>query len=170
MMSLYEMLPALKPWEARLWTYVLVDDGCWTWTGHHHHREGYALFSVATTDDVEKRTEIPVHRYIYEILNSKVPDGLELDHLCRNAGCVNPDHLEPVTHKENLGRAGGLCKRGHPLEGNRKRYPSGRSECLTCWTDRIANSRWQRAVRGRKKGRPRTSASTDASERRSDAT
>ncbi|WP_369010576.1 HNH endonuclease signature motif containing protein, partial [Bacillus cereus] len=45
------------------------------------------------------------HRYVYENLSGPIPEGMELDHLCRNPPCVNPDHLDPVTHEENMRRA-----------------------------------------------------------------
>lgn len=61
------------------------------------------------------------HRAVYEILVGKIPDGLQIDHLCRNRGCVNPLHLEPVTREENLSRSPltnrgkMVCKNGHAL-------------------------------------------------------
>jgi hypothetical protein len=85
------------------------------------------------------------HRYAYEQLIGPIPEGLSLDHLCRNPRCVNPAHLEPVTHRENVVRGIGVpavnarkthCKRGHPFsEANtRVRLKKGRPgrECRTC--------------------------------------
>lgn len=71
--------------------------GCWLWTGCCWP-SGYGRITRNGRRHV-------AHRYIYEMLVAKVPDGLELDHLCRNRGCVNPEHLEPVTHQENMRRA-----------------------------------------------------------------
>ncbi len=50
------------------------------------------------------------HRVVYELLIGLIPENMELDHLCRNTWCVNPDHLEPVTHSENIRRAYPKCK------------------------------------------------------------
>ena len=78
------------------------------------------------------------HRVAYELLVSRIPKGLELDHLCRNPTCVNPSHLEPVTHKENALRGIGVgavnarkksCPREHLYDGILK---NGRRVCEAC--------------------------------------
>lgn len=119
----------------RLRRHVSIDaNGCWNWTGTKSPK-GYALTQV---DGVSKRA----HRVIYELTNGPVPTGLQLDHLCRNRGCVNPDHLEPVTGKVNVLRGVGVtaqnakkthCHRGHPLSGDNI-YPrsNGGRECWEC--------------------------------------
>jgi hypothetical protein len=71
----------------------LAIDGCWTWTGAKASH-GYGNTARTTA-----------HREVWELLIGPIPDGLTLDHLCRNPLCVNPDHLEPVTCAENLRRA-----------------------------------------------------------------
>lgn len=80
------------------------------------------------------------HRFCYEMFYGKIPEGLDLDHLCRNPGCVNPSHLEPVTHKENCRR--GLrnqytgvthCPQGHPYSGDNLRISKqGYRRCNAC--------------------------------------
>lgn len=72
------------------------DTGCWIWDGRPQPL-GYG------TTKLNGRT-IPAHQYVYEKIKGPVPEGLILDHLCRNPRCVNPDHLEPVTHAENIRR------------------------------------------------------------------
>lgn len=67
---------------------------CWLWTGAKQS-DGYGVVGH------ENKIYL-AHRKIYEILVGKIPEGLELDHKCRNRSCVNPAHLEPVTHKENV--------------------------------------------------------------------
>ena len=89
--------------------------------------------------------KVMAHRFIYEIARGKVPPGLVLDHLCRNRSCVNPDHLEPVTHRENILRGVGQCainavkthcKNGHELTPeNTYRQARGRG-CRKCKSDR----------------------------------
>lgn len=79
---------------ARLMRHVEVsDDGCWNWTAALN-AFGYGRFRG-----------LLAHRVSYESLVGPIPDGLELDHLCRNRKCVRPEHLEPVTHDENYRRA-----------------------------------------------------------------
>lgn len=77
----------------------LVDpaSGCWNWQGGKDEK-GYAL----DTDNGRTRR---VHITHYEAKHGPVPDGFELDHICRNRGCVNPDHVEPVTHTVNMRRS-----------------------------------------------------------------
>ena len=87
-------------------------DGCWLWTlsvdgaGYGHHRR-------------LDRSTVGAHRLSYEIHVGSIPDGLELDHLCSAPSCVNPAHLEPVTHRENMRRVEwgerrpARCRRGH---------------------------------------------------------
>jgi hypothetical protein len=86
--------------------------------------------------------EIPVHRWMYEYFNGPIPDGLEIDHLCKTKRCVNPDHLEPVTHAVNMARYAATithCPLGHAYtEENTLRKRKGRA-CRTC-----ANTRWGR--------------------------
>jgi hypothetical protein len=76
--------------------YVVEANGCWRWTATLD-RVGYGNIQV-------RRRTMRAHRASYEAHVGPIPKGLELDHLCRNKACVNPSHLEPVTHSENLRR------------------------------------------------------------------
>lgn len=98
--------------------------GCWLWTGAIT-ADGYGRF-------YDKRTH-SAHRYSYQKLVGEIPQGLHVDHKCRQRSCVNPDHLEPVTQAENTRRGIGAqrtrefcakithCKRGHELSGKNLR-------------------------------------------------
>lgn len=93
--------------DANLWALVdRTSDGCWEWLGYRTYA-GYGTYEGTTA-----------HRWTYEsAVGRPIPQGLELDHLCLNRGCVRPDHLEPVTHDENLRRATEArtgCVNGHP--------------------------------------------------------
>lgn len=87
---------------------AVSDDGCWLWTGTTSGSNvRYGYFSPA------KGSKGPAHRWLYEATVGLIPDGLELDHLCRMPLCVNPDHLEPVTHAENRRRSRlAVCRSG----------------------------------------------------------
>lgn len=71
-------------------------DGCWRWGGYRD-KSGYGNFSFMCQTAY-------AHRMSYEFFVEPVPDGLVLDHLCRNPACINPDHLEPVTTRTNIMR------------------------------------------------------------------
>lgn len=83
---------------------------CWLWTGTT--AQGYGAFYAPGSKSRNS------HRLMWEHVNGPVPDGLELDHLCRIRNCVCPDHLEAVTHLENVrrGKVGSKthCPQGHP--------------------------------------------------------
>jgi len=76
--------------------------GCWLWTGSLMN-EGYGRLTWKSPT-TGKRTNL-AHRVSYEIFNEPIPAGKELDHLCRVRRCINPTHLEPVTHRENMMRS-----------------------------------------------------------------
>ena len=106
------------------------NSGCWLWIGCRNSK-GYGMISVGGTMLVAARV-------VYEHTRGPIPPGLELDHLCRTPPCVNPDHVEPVTHRENMLRSPTAapavharqtaCIHGHALDGL---TAQGR-RCLTC--------------------------------------
>jgi hypothetical protein len=86
---------------ARFWSKVVEDDEeCWNWIGARTS-SGYGAWGV---NGVSKST----HRVSYLTLVGPIPDGLQIDHLCKNRICCNPTHLEPVTGRVNIRRAKGL--------------------------------------------------------------
>ncbi len=102
--------------------------GCWQWVGALNGG-GYGGFDGTTS-----------HRFIYEYLFGEIPDGLDLDHLCRNRKCCSPFHLEAVTRLENIRRASAIkthCPRRHPYSGeNLHITKQGWRVCLKCRRNR----------------------------------
>lgn len=125
---------------------------CWIWTGTCNNK-GYGRFVI-------RKGECAVpHRYIYECLHGLIPEGLQIDHLCRDRACVNPQHLELVTGKENVGRGWAFrgrksrCIRNHPLSGRNLYIGTGnRHVCRICHQMKTNESR------NRKKSKPATDA------------
>jgi hypothetical protein len=117
------------PPEERLWDRVTKHpEGCWEWTGPL--TQGYGVIGAGGRHAGLIRT----HRLSYELLVGPIPEGLQIDHLCKNRKCCNPEHLEPVTGAENVRRAfenHTLCPRGHELPP--KASPGVRRvQCKTC--------------------------------------
>lgn len=121
-------------WEKIVDKFILIDD-CWVWTGS----KGRGYGKISMKDD----TTVLAHRAMYEALVGPIPKHLELDHLCRNRSCVNPDHLEPVTHVENQIRANNpimmnkfkkYCINGHEFTeiNTYLRKDRNSRECKTC--------------------------------------
>jgi hypothetical protein len=109
------------------------NSGCWLWVGGLT-RNGYGSFCLY---DAGRQTTSRAHRFAYELLVGPIPDGLQLDHLCRVRSCVNSRHMEPVTSRENSLRGVGLaaqnivkthCPRGHQYDMELK----GRRWCSVC--------------------------------------
>ena len=114
----------------RFWNKVLFTTDCWEWQASKTEK-GYGQFQI---NYKPKRA----HRISYELYNGKIPEGLQIDHLCRNTSCVNPSHLEAVTNQinhqrgdnftNNFNRLKTHCPKGHPFTGIR----NGHRICHIC--------------------------------------
>ena len=135
---------ALRALAERFMRFVEInDDGHWIWTG----RGGgpYGQFSVADRN-------LSAHRVAYELFVGPIPEGLEIDHGCKLTRCVNPEHLEPVTKRENVHRSGnpaGLnarkthCQYGHRFSAkNTATTKRGTRRCRAC-ARRRAREAWR---------------------------
>lgn len=126
--------------EEKLKLNHVIEGECWRWTGAHVPN-GYGQIQA-------NGRPRGVHRLAYEAWVGPIPDGLEVDHLCRVRDCINPAHLEAVTHLENLRRGRTIvarqiakteCPQGHPYdEGNTIKRSRGVRICRACHNARSA--------------------------------
>jgi hypothetical protein len=147
---------------SRIWQRIRENEaGCWIWTGGMDHT-GYGR-----TKRLENRhRSIATHRLMYELLVGPIPEGLDLDHLCRVRACCNPAHMEAVTRQVNVLRGHTVtaanakkthCNHGHPLEGENLRISKkGSRECAECCRRRLREQKermgideWRRRDRER---------------------
>lgn len=114
--------------------------GCWEW--YRCRNDGYAQISY-WSKKYKKTIQEYAHRFSYKLFNGEIPEGFDIDHLCRNRKCANPSHLEAVTRKENLMRGIGFvatlaaakkCKRGHEFTDDNIYYlkRNGIRQCIKC--------------------------------------
>lgn len=89
-------VPPRKTPAERFWAKVDTSSGCWLWTGKTD-RGGYGRFKVLGR-------LVNAHRWAWESERGPIPEGMEIDHVCRTHGCVNPDHMEVVTPSINKAR------------------------------------------------------------------
>ena len=127
------MAPPKTAVEQRLYRRVKQDGECLLWTGHTTGN-GYGSIS-------KDGKQVRVHRVAYELAKGPVPQGLVIDHLCRNPRCINPDHLEAVTEKVNILRGTSpsalnatktACKHGHPFDVANTGFQRRGRLCLAC--------------------------------------
>lgn len=126
--------------ESAFWSLIArgSEYECWLWQGGLTSK-GYGRFSVG------RHGNVVAHRFAYELLIGPIPDGLVIDHLCRNRACQNPAHMEPVTNQVNVLRGVGptaqLARRTHCTNGheytpaNTYLRPDGGRRCVTCKQD-----------------------------------
>lgn len=137
--------PKPLPEHERFWPKVVFDAndaGCWEWQGAASSA-GYGKIMTGSRSDGSRRYA-PAHRWAYEFCVGPIPDGLQLDHLCRNPSCVNPDHLEPVTNRENTLRGNAPIRMREANPG--AAFQSAKTHCPQGHIYDDANTRWTSAT------------------------
>lgn len=125
-------------------SYVVDGNGCWVWTRVLNSR-GYARICV-------NNKMVLAHRWIWMRWNGEIPDGLCVDHICENKRCVNPDHMQLLTPRDNILRScppKTRCPKGHVLDEVGYYMDSGRRRCKPCHLERT-NARYHRRMANKK--------------------
>ena len=121
----------------------VTSGGCWLWMAYCD-KDGYAQSRVGSRTDGTYRN-VRTARYLYQQFVRAIPDGLQVDHLCRQRACVNTNHLEPVTPRENTLRGKGVtavnhrkqrCKRGHDFTEDNTYWWNNMRHCRRCKSER----------------------------------
>lgn len=152
----YVIRPALERFAAKI---ALTDSGCIEWIASIQG-EGYGQFFRGGRTVPGEHGKVAAHRWSYEYHVGPIPEGLEIDHLCRNRLCVNPEHLEPVTSQENISRSHGNgkkthCPAGHPYDvDNTYSPPSGGRVCRACKGFNGLGIAWRASLTECKHGHP----------------
>ena len=136
-------MPAKSTMQERIfrWSDVNQSSQCWEWIGCKE-KDGYGRVNA----EIDGTRETLAHRASYRTFVGQIPDDKEIDHICKNRCCVNPAHLRPLTHLENVARGDYStthrnkvkthCKRGHALSGKNLLMEIGKSgparKCRAC--------------------------------------
>lgn len=144
-----------KPAIDRFLNLIEKKDSCWFWKGWTNDG-GYGYFRA-----IANVPQVRAHRFAYEFFKGLIPMGFTIDHLCRNRICVNPEHLEAVSLRENVLRGDGpaainakkeFCPRGHSLSGDNlvlHLIVKGIRECKICFREQ--QKLYQRELRRRRR-------------------
>jgi hypothetical protein len=141
MPEFYPTRPFTEKERARFWSKVQKSDGCWLWTGSTKGK-GYGSFHTGPKF-------LLAHRVAWEMTHGAIPNNLQIDHLCRNHACVNPEHMELVDSRTNTLRGTGItarmaskthCPQGHLMPTDPVERRRG---CPICRRD--VYPKWRRA-------------------------
>ncbi|GAF84940.1 unnamed protein product [marine sediment metagenome] len=138
----------------RIQASIKVVDSCWEWQAGFDGK-GYGKILV-------QGKLVGAHRASYRLYHGPIPQGLEVDHICRNTACINPEHLQAITRRENMARARGprphtrgprphlrqkACARGHELTDENRDSQGRCRACQAAYMKKLRTPEWRRAYR-----------------------